>query len=231
MAQTVKRLPTMWETRVQSLGQEDLLEKEMAPHSSTLAWKIPRMEKPGRLQSMGSQRVRNDWATSLSLQAYCFPYPERNILYVSLTSCCVSVQFFVLKPVNFTILSFNWDRKDYTIISRCPFDLPHWPVRNSFGDKKKKRRSKIFLFSKEKSCLRKWNASLRKQIKIGSCLRDGNLSWDLLAPLLKENGAYRQVGTHCCCYEWKQRFEIQDSPTSYLIPQVGEQFLGTQTPA
>ena len=60
VAQTVKRLPTMRETRVQSLGQEDLLEKEMAPHSSTLAWKIPRMEKPGRLQSMGSQRVRHD---------------------------------------------------------------------------------------------------------------------------------------------------------------------------
>ena len=57
MAQTVKRLPTMWETWVQSLGQEDLLEKAMATHSSTLAWKIPWTEEPGRLQSMGSQRV------------------------------------------------------------------------------------------------------------------------------------------------------------------------------
>ena len=57
MAQTVKRLPTMWETWVQSLGREDLLEKEMATHSSILAWKIPWMEEPGRLQSMGSQRV------------------------------------------------------------------------------------------------------------------------------------------------------------------------------
>ena len=60
VAQTVKRLPTMRETRVQSLGQEDPLEKEMATHSSTLAWKIPSMEKPGRLQSMGLQRVRHD---------------------------------------------------------------------------------------------------------------------------------------------------------------------------
>ena len=67
VAQTVKRLPTMQETRVQSLGQEDLLEKEMAPHSSILAWKIPWMEKPGRLQSMGSQRVGHKWVTSLSL--------------------------------------------------------------------------------------------------------------------------------------------------------------------
>ena len=65
VAQTVKRLPTMRETWVQFLGQEDLLEKEMATHSSTLAWKTPWTEKPGRLQSMGSQRVRHDWATLL----------------------------------------------------------------------------------------------------------------------------------------------------------------------
>ena len=51
----VKHLPTMWETRVQSLGQEDPLEKEMATHSSTLAWRIPWMEEHGRLQSLGSQ--------------------------------------------------------------------------------------------------------------------------------------------------------------------------------
>ena len=57
MPQMVKLLPTMLETQVQSLGQEDLLEKEMATHSSILVWKIPWMEKPGRLQSMGSQRV------------------------------------------------------------------------------------------------------------------------------------------------------------------------------
>ena len=60
VAQTVKRLPTMQETGVQSLGWEDLLEKEMATHSSILAWKIPWMEEPGRLQSMGSQRVGHD---------------------------------------------------------------------------------------------------------------------------------------------------------------------------
>ena len=57
MAQTVKCLPTMRETWVQSLGQEDLLEKEMATHSSILAWKMPWIEEPGRLQSMVSQRV------------------------------------------------------------------------------------------------------------------------------------------------------------------------------
>ena len=67
VAQMVKHLPTMWETWLQSLSQEDPLEKEMAMHSRTLAWKIPWTEKPGRLQSMGSQRVRNDWVTKLSV--------------------------------------------------------------------------------------------------------------------------------------------------------------------
>ena len=56
----VKRLPTMWETWVRSLGREDPLEKEMAPHSSILAWKIPWTEEPGTLQSVGSQRIGHD---------------------------------------------------------------------------------------------------------------------------------------------------------------------------
>ena len=60
MAQTVKRLFAMQETWVQSLSWEDPLEKEMATHSIILAWKIPWMEEPGRLQSMGSQRVGHD---------------------------------------------------------------------------------------------------------------------------------------------------------------------------
>ena len=60
VAQTAKRLPVMRETRVQSLGGEDPQEKEMATHSSSLAWEIPRIEEPGRLQSMGSQRVRHN---------------------------------------------------------------------------------------------------------------------------------------------------------------------------
>ena len=60
MAEMVKHLSTMRETRVQSMGGEDLLEKEMATHSSILAWKIPWMEEPDRLKSMGSQRVGHD---------------------------------------------------------------------------------------------------------------------------------------------------------------------------
>ena len=55
VARSVKHLPAMWETRVQFLGREDPLEKEMATHSSNLAWRIPWIEEPGRLQSMGLQ--------------------------------------------------------------------------------------------------------------------------------------------------------------------------------
>ena len=71
VAHTVKHLSTMRETWVRSLGWEDHLEKEMAIHSSTIAWKIPWTEKPGRLQSMGSQRVRHDWATELNWGGSC----------------------------------------------------------------------------------------------------------------------------------------------------------------
>ena len=56
----VKHVPAMQETQVQPLGREDLLEKEMANHSSILVWEIPWTEEPGRPQSMGSQRVRQD---------------------------------------------------------------------------------------------------------------------------------------------------------------------------
>ena len=64
MAQRLKRLPAMQETWVQSLGQEDPLEKGMATHSGILAWRIPLTEEPGGLQSMGLQRVLDDRATN-----------------------------------------------------------------------------------------------------------------------------------------------------------------------
>ena len=67
VAQRIKRLPAMRETRVRSLGWEDPLEKEMATQSTTLAWRIPWTEEPGGLQSTGSQRVGHNWETSLSL--------------------------------------------------------------------------------------------------------------------------------------------------------------------
>ena len=66
VAQTVKCLPAMWEIQVWTLGWEDPLEKETATHSSTRAWKIQWTEEPGRLQSMGLQRVGHDWGTKHS---------------------------------------------------------------------------------------------------------------------------------------------------------------------
>ena len=71
VAQMAKSLIAMQETRVRSLGQEDPLEKEMATHSSTLAWKIPWTEDPGKLQSMGSQRAGHNWMTSIIT---CYSY-------------------------------------------------------------------------------------------------------------------------------------------------------------
>ena len=75
LAQRVKNLPSMQETQVQSLGWEDPLEKGMATHSSILAWRIPWTEEPGRLQSMGSQRVGYDWATN----TFTFTWVDRGL--------------------------------------------------------------------------------------------------------------------------------------------------------
>ena len=81
----VKRLPAIQETWVQSLGREDPLEKEMAPHSSTLAWKIPWTEEPGRLQSMGLQRVDYDRETSLSFFLSFFLWLETTLESLTLS--------------------------------------------------------------------------------------------------------------------------------------------------
>ena len=70
MAQRVKHLPAMRETRVRSLGWEDPLEKEMVTHSSILAWRIPWTEKPGRLQSTGSQRVGHDFTFTFTFNLH-----------------------------------------------------------------------------------------------------------------------------------------------------------------
>ena len=76
---SVKNLPAVQETQVQSMGWEDALEKGMATHPSTLAWRIPWMEKPGRLQSMGSHRVGHDWSDlagsfNYNLTVFCCGY-------------------------------------------------------------------------------------------------------------------------------------------------------------
>ena len=91
VAQTVKHLPAVQETQVWSLGRNDLLEKEMATHSSTFAWKIPCTEEPGGLQSMGLQRVWHNWAISLSLS---FGIKKLSFLFPSFS--CPSFSLFSL---------------------------------------------------------------------------------------------------------------------------------------
>ena len=102
----------MRETRVRSLGRENPLEKEMANHSSTLAWKIPWREEPGRLQSMGSQRVGHDWATSQFQDSLFYRHPiVLRILFCffNLWSLCfsileVSIFFFLISNSSFWFL-------------------------------------------------------------------------------------------------------------------------------
>ena len=91
VAQTIKLLPAMRATWVQCLGWEDLLEKEIATHSYILAWKIPWTVKPGRLQSIWSQRVGHDWVTSLSFFHFTHLY-----IYTCVCVCvCVCVYIYI----------------------------------------------------------------------------------------------------------------------------------------
>ena len=120
----VKHLSTMQETRVRSLGWEDPLEKEMASHYRTIAWKIPWTEEPGRLQSTGSQRVGHDWATSLSAIRVVSSAYLRLLVFLlailipacassSATFCmmCSTYKlnsFLILKTFNFYIKLWNY---------------------------------------------------------------------------------------------------------------------------
>ena len=108
VAQMVKRPPAMWETRAWSLGQEDPWEKKMATHPRTPAWKIPWTEELGRLQLMGSQRVRHDWATSLSVSFF-----QSNKLRTSL---------------------WHWSSSDLQLISiNCKLKLSFSSIKNAKG--------------------------------------------------------------------------------------------------
>ena len=103
LAQRLKRLPAMWETWVWSLGQEDLLEKEMATHSSILACRIPWTEEPGELPSTGSQRVGHDWATSLSL-SLTFTLKSFSCSFSKSYNCLLSTTFIIHAPTLIMLL-------------------------------------------------------------------------------------------------------------------------------
>ena len=100
VAQRLKRLPPMRETWVRSLGRKDPLEKEMATHSSILAWRIPWTEEPGRLQSTGLQRVGHEWATS-------------PISYLIL------LNYIFISRIHKWIAFIKYINKDITVIVHC----------------------------------------------------------------------------------------------------------------
>ena len=105
VAQRLKCLPGMWETWVRSLGWEDPLEKEMAIHSSTLAWRIPWTEEPSGLQSTGSQRVRHDWSDYAQAKFQ----KTTSTSFQSLLSCCWKAR----ESENFLGLSDLWHHRFY----------------------------------------------------------------------------------------------------------------------
>ena len=90
MAQTIENLTAMQETRVQSLGGEDPLEKEMATHSSILAWRIPWTEESGELQSVELQRVGHNWVTNTHTNTYIYIYWRVIALQYCAGLCCTS---------------------------------------------------------------------------------------------------------------------------------------------
>ena len=132
----------MWESRVQSLASEDPLEREMATHSSTLAWRIPWTEEPGGLQSMGSQGVRHDWVTNTLYTWYtcyvCYrcQYGESQFLRIILLLCavlCLATQSCpsLCDPVDCSLPDFSdlggFSRQEYWSGLPCspPGDLPN----------------------------------------------------------------------------------------------------------
>ena len=127
VAQMVKSLLAVWETRLWSVGREDPLEEEMANHSNILAWKIPWMEEPGRLQSMGSQRVGRDWVTSL---VTCLLLGKgkmaRELRWGNYVCCWTHAQARPLAPLSFPPSSGGWSFycPDFQDFPDFPFPSP-----------------------------------------------------------------------------------------------------------
>ena len=118
-AQTVKNLPAMRETQVRSLSQEDPLEKEMATRSSIVAWRIPWREEPGKLQSLGSQRVRNNWATNT------FTFIACHLIWV-VNYGALSLYKLKRTPETLTNHTFSWLIKD--MMQKHDTSDRNWPL-------------------------------------------------------------------------------------------------------
>ena len=137
MAQTVKNLPAMQETRVQSLGQEGPLEKSMATHSSILAWKTPWTEEPGRLQSMWSQKVRQNEQPVFSLSSWPMSRTQLSTCIQSLSLLILTfdhVCSWLLQTPNLKEITYACDlgdRVNFLLISSIL--LKDKPILDSLG--------------------------------------------------------------------------------------------------
>ena len=121
VAQRLKRLPGMQETRVRSLGREDPLEKGRATHSSILVWRIPWREEPGRLQSMESQRVRHDWATPLHFTSYshklqCYSFETKVVLSKGKLLKKKKKKFILWNPLQMTLVKLMQNEEAQRIV-------------------------------------------------------------------------------------------------------------------
>ena len=148
MAQRVKRLPAMQETQVRFLDREDPLEKEIATHSSTLAWKMPWMEKPGRLQPTGSQRVRHDWG----LHILCFflslsirPLPSPTYDHKSDMIPCIQYAWTEIWVRNSTITMCLQTHNNNKQPVNTEFRSWYFPVQREADMKKWKERSCLIM--------------------------------------------------------------------------------------
>ena len=120
----VKNLLAMQKTRVRSLGQEDPLEKEMATHSSILAWRILWTEEPGRIQSMGSQTVRHNWVIFIHFEPVGTPFPAfilRGLKCLKKINCRLKSQKASLLTLH-RLLYFSWMCSERSWVSAFPTD-------------------------------------------------------------------------------------------------------------
>ena len=143
MAQTLKSLPAIQETQVQSLSWKDPLEKETAPHFSIFAYEIPWTEEPGRLQSMGSQRVKHDWVTNTCTRARTHTHththtPHMLIIYDNCKRCWRKPPKIVFKAA-----------------CSSQFGLPRWPAKTGLP-KQETQEMKVQSLSWEDPWRRNW---------------------------------------------------------------------------
>ena len=130
----IKYLPAMWKTQLRRLGRKDPLEKEMATHSSILAWRIPWTEEPGRLQSIGMQRVRHDWApNTFTFRCIWQENYRSDVLFLThhIRRCIMSIHFKIFSFKNYVFIFYSTGSSLFC----SGFSLPWSPLLQSTGSR------------------------------------------------------------------------------------------------